>query len=169
MADVLNPEQRKRNMQAIRATRTSIEEKVTRDLWTRGFRFRKNVPHLFGKPDIAIQKYKLVIFIDSCFWHGCKLHGNVPRTNEAFWLRKLARNAERDQEVLDYYQNRRWSVLRVWEHEIRKDYDKTLEKMIEFIEFAKYAYQYKKTRHEREHAETDQADHHTDAPKAEQS
>ena len=143
MADVLTKEQRRRNMQAIRATRTSIEDKISTDLWRRGYRFRKNVSSMFGKPDIAIKKYKIVIFIDSCFWHGCKEHGNIPKTNESFWLQKLARNSERDQEVTEYYQAARWGIMRIWEHEIKQDYHVTLEKVIKFIEYAKQIHDYK--------------------------
>lgn len=62
-------------------------------------RFRKNVKSLFGTPDIASKKYKIVIFVDSCFWHLCPEHGNIPKTNIEFWENKLIRNRQRDCEV----------------------------------------------------------------------
>ena len=63
-------------MQAIKS-QSKLEDKITTALWRKGIRFRKNVKSLFGKPDIAIKKYKIAIFIDSCFWHVCELHGNM--------------------------------------------------------------------------------------------
>lgn len=138
MSDNLNPLDRKKNMQAIRSTRTSLEDKVCNELWKRGYRFRRNVNGLFGKPDIAVKKYKLVIFIDSCYWHGCDIHGNVPKSNQEYWLKKLRRNKERDREVTKYYQSLGWSVLRVWEHELNKSsFEKTISEISSFIDKAK--------------------------------
>ncbi len=102
MTDVLTKEQRRKNMQAIKS-KSKLEDKVTKELWRRGYRFRKNTRNLFGKPDISIKKYKVVIFIDSCFWHSCPIHGNSPKTNSEFWIKKLNRNRERDEEVNRYY------------------------------------------------------------------
>ncbi|WP_356948169.1 hypothetical protein [Fictibacillus fluitans] len=64
---------------------SKLEEIVSKELWRRGFRFRRNVKDLFGKPDFAIKKYKVVIFIDSCFWHNCPVHGHLPKTNVEYW------------------------------------------------------------------------------------
>lgn len=109
-------------MKAIRSSRTKIEDKVCSVLWKRGYRFRRNVTSLFGKPDIAIKKYKLVIFIDSCFWHGCPLHGNMPASNQDYWIKKLSRNKERDIEVTKHYQNNEWKIIRIWEHQLKGDH-----------------------------------------------
>lgn len=84
MTDTFSKEQRRKNMQAIKS-RSKLEDKVTKELWNRGIRFRKNVKGLFGKPDIAIKKHKIVIFIDSCFWHACEKHGNKPKSNTEYW------------------------------------------------------------------------------------
>lgn len=124
-------------MRAIRSTNTKLEEKITKELWKKGIRFRKNVKDMFGKPDIAIKKYKVVIFLDSCFWHGCELHGNMPKTNPEYWEKKLKRNKERDIEVTDYYQNRGWHILRIWQHEVKENFDYVINKIIEFIRYAK--------------------------------
>jgi DNA mismatch endonuclease Vsr len=135
MTDNLMPADRRKNMQAIRSTGTILEDRVCNELWRRGYRFRRNVNGLFGKPDIAIKKYKLVIFIDSCYWHGCDIHGNMPKSNQEYWLKKLKRNKERDQEVTQYYQNLGWSILRVWEHQLKKNsFDKTIIKICTFID-----------------------------------
>ena len=89
MTDNLSKDDRIKNMQAIRSTHTKLEDKVCDELWNRGYRFRRNVSGLFGKPDIAIKKYKIVIFIDSCYWHGCEIHGNMPKSNQDYWLKNL--------------------------------------------------------------------------------
>jgi DNA mismatch endonuclease, patch repair protein len=133
MTDNLTKEQRRKNMQAIKS-QSKLENKVTRELWKQGVRFRKNVKSLPGKPDIAIKKYKLVIFIDSCFWHVCPLHGNMPKSNQEYWIKKLNRNQARDKEVNQYYKENGWEILRVWEHDLKEDLQLTIDKMKAFIE-----------------------------------
>lgn len=137
MSDKVSKEIRSKNMAAIHNKGTKLEEMVSKKLWTLGFRFRKNVSGLLGKPDIVIKKYKIVIFIDSCFWHGCTIHAKIPTTNESFWRDKINKNRMRDMEVTDYYQRNGWNILRVWEHEIYKDFDITMEKIKTFIWHAK--------------------------------
>lgn len=136
MGDTLTKEQRRKTMQAIRS-QSKLENKVSRELWKRGFRFRKNDKSLFGRPDISIKKYKIAIFIDSCFWHGCELHGNRPKSNQKYWDKKLARNKARDNEVNEYYRKNNWHIKRVWEHEIKEDLNKVVDNLVDFIENAK--------------------------------
>jgi DNA mismatch endonuclease, patch repair protein len=136
LADTVSKEQRRKNMQAIKS-RSKLEDVVTKELWKRGIRYRKNVKSLLGKPDIAIKKYKIAVFIDSCFWHGCPLHGNMPKSNIGYWKRKLERNKERDKEVNMHYAEKNWHVLRIWEHEIKKDLNQVVEKIVNLIESAK--------------------------------
>ncbi|WP_085507159.1 very short patch repair endonuclease [Thalassobacillus devorans] len=136
-ADIMTKEQRKKTMSKIRA-RSKLEDRVTRALWARGYRFRKNVRKLRGTPDIVIQKYKVVIFIDSCFWHACPTHGNIPKSNTEFWKDKFARNKKRDEEDTLYYRNQGWKILRVWEHDLKKKkFDDTINHIAEFIDQAK--------------------------------
>lgn len=135
--DMCTKEQRSKNMRAIRSTGSSLESMVTKELWNKGFRFRKNVRKLMGNPDIAIQKYKIVIFIDSCFWHSCQTHGNKPSSNVEYWEKKLRRNVDRDNEVNHYYSKLGWMVLRVWEHEVKNDFKGTMEKITNFIKNSK--------------------------------
>lgn len=130
-------EQRHKNMQAVKAQGTNLENLVVNFLWQKGYRFRKNVKDLEGKPDIAIKKYKLVIFIDSCFWHKCPLHYKAPATNFEFWENKISKNQQRDDYVTNYYLAKKWNILRIWEHELKKDFDITLQKVINFIENSK--------------------------------
>ena len=134
--DNLTKEQRRKNMQAIKS-RSKLEERITKALWQNGVRFRKNVKLLPGNPDIAIKKYKIAIFIDSCFWHACPIHGNMPKSNQEYWTKKLNRNQERDQEINQHYKETGWFILRVWEHEFKKDFDGTVRGIMSFIEDAK--------------------------------
>ena len=133
MTDRLDKETRRRNMQAVKGKETKLENLVTKELWKKGFRFRRNLNDLPGKPDIAIKKYKIVIFIDSCFWHKCEYHYKAPKTNKEFWENKIAGNRHRDLEINQYYKKQNWYILRIWEHEIKENFDKTIENISSFI------------------------------------
>lgn len=132
-------EQRHKNMQAVKGKNTKLENRVMTYLWQQGYRFRKNVKDLEGKPDIAIKKYKLVIFIDSCFWHKCPVHYKAPATNVEFWENKISGNFNRDLIVTQYYKSKKWNILRIWEHELKDDFEKTMQKIMYFIEKSKNA------------------------------
>lgn len=120
-------------MSLIRSKETKIELEFRKILWKHGFRYRKNVRKYFGIPDIVMKKYKAVIFIDSCFWHGCKKHGTWPKTRKAFWKKKIERNMERDREVSKHYRKICWRIVRIWEHEIKKDLGKAFAKVEKFL------------------------------------
>lgn len=122
MADVLTPDQRHHNMAAIHSASTKPERKLRLALWRLGFRYCVNDKMLPGKPDIVLPKYRTVIFIHGCFWHGhkdCKYY-TVPKTNTDFWKAKVARNQERDQEVWRQLEAKGWSVIIVWECQLKK-------------------------------------------------
>jgi DNA mismatch endonuclease, patch repair protein len=142
MADNLTMEQRIKNMKAIKS-QSALENRVSKALWKMGFRFRKNVK-LPGKPDIALKKYKIVIFIDSCFWHLCPVHGNMQKSNQDYWEKKLERNRKRDIEVSTYYRDNGWHILRVWEHEFKEDFNHAIITVATFIENIKGIYNSKK-------------------------
>ena len=137
MADVLTPEQRHKNMSNIKGKDTSIELKLRKALFARGFRFRKNVASMPGKPDIVLKKYKTVIFVHGCFWHqheGCK-YSTIPSTRTEFWVNKFQKTKERDIREQQELIKDGWNVIVVWECELRKDeFDKTLEKVIMNLE-----------------------------------
>lgn len=135
--DTLSKESRRKNMQAIKGKETKLETRVSHALWYKGIRFRKNVRGLYGNPDIAIRKHKVAIFIDSCFWHACPLHCHVPETNREFWLAKLERNKQRDQEVTDHYHQNGWRVLRVWEHDLKHNFCGEIQRIVDCIHLAK--------------------------------
>lgn len=132
MADKISPEVRSKNMRAIRS-QSKLENRLTKELWKRGIWFRKNTKTLFGMPDISIKKYKIVIFVDSCFWHVCPVHGNRPKSNQEFWDKKLLRNQERDREVTEFYMEKGWHIKRIWEHEIKKDINQVINDLVNFI------------------------------------
>ncbi len=109
-------------MAAIHSSSTKPELKLRRALWRLGFRYRINEKHLPGKPDIVLPKYRTVVFIHGCFWHDhkdCKNY-TVPKTNTEFWTAKVARNQERDQEVWRKLEAKGWSVVIVWECQLKK-------------------------------------------------
>ncbi|MBQ5984160.1 MAG: DNA mismatch endonuclease Vsr [Bacteroidales bacterium] len=93
-----------------------------RELWLHGFRYRVNDKTLPGRPDIVLPKYRTVVFVHGCFWHGhkdCRYY-TVPQTNTEFWKAKIARNQERDQEVWRKLEAKGWSVIIVWECQLKK-------------------------------------------------
>lgn len=133
MTDIFSKKKRSEVMSRVRAKETDLEIKFRKALWKEGFRYRKNVRKYFGTPDIMLKKYKTVIFIDSCFWHGCKKHGTWPKTRKYFWKKKIERNVERDREVSKYYRKIGWRIVRIWEHEIKKDADAIIGKTIKYL------------------------------------
>ncbi|MFA6458448.1 MAG: very short patch repair endonuclease [Patescibacteria group bacterium] len=132
MVDIFSKTKRSDIMSKVRNKDSKIEVTLRKALWEKGFRYRKNSTKYFGKPDIVLPKYKTVVFMDSCFWHGCKKHSSVPSTRTEFWKKKIARNKERDKEVNRHYKKESWQVIRVWEHDLKKSLS-TLNKIIDRI------------------------------------
>lgn len=125
-------ENRSKIMSKIRGTDTKIEVKLRHELYKRGIRYRKNVKDIYGRPDIAIKKYKIAIFCDGDFWHGYDWENrrNSIKTNIEFWTRKIERNIEKDVEVNHVLKYMGYTVIRVWEHEI----DNNVEAIADMIE-----------------------------------
>ncbi|MFA5689293.1 MAG: very short patch repair endonuclease [Kiritimatiellales bacterium] len=120
MADHLTPEKRSWNMSRIRGTDTKPEILVRSMLHRAGYRFRKNVKTLPGKPDIVLPKYKTVIFVHGCFWHrhkNCK-DATTPKTNKAFWNKKFERNVANDKKHARELKKLGWRVITVWECQV---------------------------------------------------
>lgn len=136
MSDKITSEQRSKVMSKIKS-KSKLEDLVAHELFRRGIRYRRNNRQLLGKPDISISKYKIVIFIDSCFWHSCPVHGTRPKSNVDFWNKKLNRNVEKAIEVNRFYESNNWHILRVWEHDIKGDFDNTIDRIMEFINDSK--------------------------------
>jgi len=133
MADKVSKQKRSEIMSKVKSKDSKIEIDFRKAIWKAGFRYRKNPPKYFGKPDLVLKKYKTVIFVDSCFWHGCKKHCRLPATRKKYWTEKIKRNRKRDQEVNRYYRKIGWKVVRVWEHEIKNSLKETIKKVIIFL------------------------------------
>ncbi|MDR0320842.1 MAG: very short patch repair endonuclease [Treponema sp.] len=138
--DILTPEQRHKCMSHIRSSDTKPEVFFRKALWKWGIRYRKNVKKLFGTPDIAIKKYKIVIFIDGDFWHGHdwkKRHFSSQEellsSYSIFWQKKIKRNIERDKEVNKYYHKHKWTILRFWTSVTEKKLNECIIKTIKKI------------------------------------
>ena len=137
MADNLTAEQRKKNMQHIKSKDTKIEVLLRRELWRRGYRYRKNYSGLPGKPDIVFTKYKIAIFCDSEFFHGKDWEVLKPRlekgNNSDYWLKKISRNRERDDEINKQLLFQGWTVIRFWGKDILKNVDECIKVVEETI------------------------------------
>ena len=121
--DVHDIKTRSYNMSKIRGRDTKPEEIVRKYLFSQGFRYRKNVASLPGKPDIVLPKYRTVIFVNGCFWHGhegCK-YFVWPKNNAEFWKEKIQTNKKRDDDTSRMLAEMGWSVLTVWECQLKKD------------------------------------------------
>ena len=148
--DRITPQQRSRNMAAIRSKNTKPEMIVRRGLWSRGFRYRLNHKRLPGHPDLVLRKYRTCIFVNGCFWHGhnvaepqmsdggCLMDDviessegcKIPATNREFWVNKILRNKERDREEQKQLAAMGWHCITVWECELKpKVREQTLESL----------------------------------------
>lgn len=137
MADNLTKEQRHKNMSHIKSRDTSIEVKLRKELWKKGYRYRKNYNKIPGKPDIAITKYKIAIFCDSEFFHGKDWEVLKPRLqkgdNAEYWIPKIQRNRERDDEVNKELLFLGWTVIRFWGKDIMKNTDECVKVIDEAV------------------------------------
>ena len=121
MADVHNKETRSYNMSRIKGKNTLPEVLVRKFLFANGYRYRLNVKTLHGKPDIVLPKYKTVIFINGCFWHGhegCR-YFTIPKTRTEFWLTKISDTQKRDREAESQLNELGWKVVTVWECQLK--------------------------------------------------
>ena len=140
LLDNLTPEQRHKNMSNIRSKDTQIELILRKELWKRGYRYRKNYKKLPGKPDIALTKYKIAIFCDGEFFHGKDWEVRKPKVltgnNPDYWIPKIERNMERDNENDKAILAEGWTVIRFWGRDIKKDPDECI-RVIEEVIFEK--------------------------------
>ena len=121
--DKHTPEQRRKNMQAVKNKDSQIELLLRKELWSRGIRYRKNSTKIFGKPDIVFIGKKIAIFCDSEFWHGYDWEERKKdfKTHQEFCIPKIERNMQRDQEVNEKLRSDGWIVLRFWGKQIKRD------------------------------------------------
>lgn len=123
LLDNHTPEQRHRNMTAVKSKGTKIEVLLQKELWHRGLRYRKNVRNIYGKPDIAFIGKKIAVFCDSEFFHGFdwEIKSKEIKSNREFWIPKIEKNIQRDKDVTDKLKKDGWIVLRFWGNEIKND------------------------------------------------
>lgn len=113
-------EKRSQIMSLIRAKNTKLELFFLHKLKERGLTaFVAHSSQLIGRPDLVHKQSRMAIFIDSCFWHGCKYHLRLPKSHQRYWVNKIAKNRERDRTVRKRLQEEGWLVLRIWEHSIK--------------------------------------------------
>ena len=140
--DRLTKEQRHKNMKNIRSKDTSIELKLRKELWRRGYRYRKNYTELPGKPDIVLTKYKIAIFCDSEFFHGKEWEVLKPQLekgkNADFWIKKISKNQQHDDDINKQLQFLGWTVIRCWGKDIMKKTDECIQVIEENIFEQKY-------------------------------
>lgn len=134
--DDMTREQRHKNMSHIRAKDTKPEVLLRKALWKRGIRYRKNYVALPGKPDIALTRYKIAVFVDGDFWHA-RGHQDSPgeqvASNKEYWQKKLRNNVERDKAVNDVLTEDGWLVLRFWSSDVMKHLDDCINQILQYI------------------------------------
>ena len=121
--DVHSKEVRSYNMSCIKGKNTKPEKIVRKYLFSKGFRYRKNDKRYPGTPDIVLPKYKTVIFVNGCFWHGhqgCR-YFVVPKSNTEFWVNKIEKNKQRDNKKIEELRSLGWKVIVIWECQLKKD------------------------------------------------
>jgi len=120
MADIFTPEKRRQIMRAVGSRDTKPEILLRKALFKMGYRFRLYRTDLPGSPDLVFPKYKAIIFVNGCFWHGhnCKRGNRIPATNSDYWRRKIERNRQNDRKALASLQQIGWRCLTVWECDV---------------------------------------------------
>ena len=134
--DRISKSQRSYVMSKVRGRDTKLEVAVRKFLWSKGYRYRTH--YGYGKADIAFPRLKVAIFLDSCFWHACPRHAEYPKSNAHFWRTKLRKNRQRDRDVTRALQGEGWRVVRVWEHNLEKNFHGALEEIEDAVRFEAY-------------------------------
>src|SRR5258705_3419682 len=132
MADVHSKEIRSYNMSRIKAKNTKPEILVRKFLHAQGFRYKLHDKKLPGKPDIVLPKYKTVIFIHGCFWHGhknCK-KATIPKTRTIWWKNKIARNIASDENAMKQLKKNKWKIIVIWQCQMKNNWQQRLTKKV---------------------------------------
>lgn len=134
--DRMTKEQRHRCMSRIRSKDTKPEILLRKKLWSMGIRYRKNYKKLVGRPDIAITRYRIAIFVDGDFWHGRDSRSlERIQTRHSYWVNKICRNKERDVEVNELLTSQGWLVLRFWATDIMADLDGCIRRILIYLPY----------------------------------
>src|SRR3989338_3768662 len=126
--DTISKDNRSLVMQQVRSKNTKFERAVVVALKKLDKSFRQHA-NLTGKPDIISRKKKVVVFLDSCFWHGCRWHCRIPKSRRDYWVPKIQLNKDREKIVNRVLKKEGWLVVRIWEHQFEKDFDKSIRKL----------------------------------------
>ena len=129
--DRLSKEERSRLMSKVRGWDTGIEAAFRKELWRRGGRYRKNFRVEGIKVDVVFTRIRLAVFVDGCFWHGCPIHYTVPKSQAEFWAQKLRANVERDRRQTLALELAGWRVIRIWEHNVKRNLGHAAEEVIQ--------------------------------------
>ena len=132
--DNLTREQRQRNMRNIRSKGTIPEQILFKELKKLKIKFSQHLKSLPGKPDFVLRKYKIVIFVDSDFWHGHYKRFIMPKSNTRYWENKIMYNKRRDRKVNRILRNVGWNVIRFWEFDIKNDITKCKNRLLKLLE-----------------------------------
>jgi DNA mismatch endonuclease (patch repair protein) len=130
--DIWSKEKRSAVMARIKSKDTKPEWVVRRYLYSRGYRYRKNVKKLPGSPDIVLRKYGVVIFVHGCFWHGHSIDGHIPQSNSDYWRKKIERNQKRDELNKRQLLKMGWAVIVVWECQLKSSERNQTLKILEY-------------------------------------
>ena len=133
MVDTVSAEKRSQTMRAIRSSNTQFERHFRKLLHNAGLSFATG-DKLPGKPDLVFRKAKVAVFLDSCFWHGCRWHCRMPKSNTAYWTEKIERNRRRDRAIRDDYRKTAWTIQRIWEHSIRADPQRCIDQIRNLVQ-----------------------------------
>lgn len=131
--DNLSKEHRRKNMRNIRSTGTKPERLIMGELKRRKIYFASYVDSIIGKPDIVFRRKKIIVFIDSDFWHGHPRRCVMPQTNVEYWNNKIARNRKRDRYVNRVLRTDGWTVIRIWEYDIMGNLEKCINNIIKTL------------------------------------
>jgi DNA mismatch endonuclease (patch repair protein) len=134
--DNLTREQRHKNMQNIRSVNTAPERLVAKEFRKRKIYFSQHSKTLIGKPDFIFRKKRVVVFVDSDFWHGHSKRLIMPKSNLEYWAKKIKRNRARDKVVNSALKKSGWKVLRFWEHDIKNNLNRNLTKVLKAIGYS---------------------------------
>lgn len=129
MTDIFSKAKRSEIMSRIRSKNTEIELTLRRMLWREGFRYKIHYNKLPGKPDIAFVSNKVAVFVDSHFWHGYDWKNLKKKLKSKYWKWKIAYNIDRDKKINAQLRKMGWKVVRLWEHEIKKNPEKCIRKI----------------------------------------
>jgi len=132
MADNLTPEQRRKTMAAVKGKNTSLELVVDAELSRLGLHYRRNVNDLPGKPDFVFDEERLIVFVDGDFWHGWRFPSWKHKL-QGYWQEKIDRNRKRDRANFRRLRRQGWTVIRVWEHELKRDISRVIARITSML------------------------------------